>query len=192
MLFANKTKYQPLIDKTVYNRDFKDSKTQQIYEDLKYKLRKQLDYNKSKIIYSLVHEKRVKDYRFVFQKMLSDLQQSSNYIIYIKKSNIFKKQYYIKCKPKNIIYERRIVNNSRKRWNNAYKYFEKQINKNPEDNFIIVKRANDRGLAEWYKTIIESDFVDNLVQVQRIFTTSGLPEFHVIINCNINININKS
>lgn len=191
MIFnVKKQEYKPLVDKNVYNRKLNNTKAQLYYEQWVDRLRRTLNYTKSKTIMRGIPKKNVSDFRFVFQKMLSDILQSENYIVYIKKQKLFN-LYNIKVKPKNCIYETKIMTQSRRKWENVHKHLNKKINKNPKNYSVIVKRTFDETLASWYKSVIESDFIDYVVEIQKVVTNySTLPQFNVIINCNININVN--
>lgn len=162
---------------------------QKIYNKWLGILETQLNSKRTIVLYKSVPYHRVNDYKFVFEKLLQDLNESDNYKVYGKKGRMFN-TYHIKAKPTNIHYQNRIIRNSHKTWNLVFKYFHESIMKNSEGRSVIVKRTNDRGLAEWYRDVVDNSFMDHVVEIQQIMTSAGVAKFQVIVNCNIKININ--
>lgn len=180
-MFRNNLEYQPLID----NNCKEEIEFQRIYQNWLERMRKKLNTRKSKTIIYGITSDLVKDYEFIFKKLLCDLNESENYIVYHKKVKLFN-DYDIKIKPTNELYKKNIREHAHTTWNRVHHHFHKEISKNPRSRHVIAKRTNDKALAGWYKSVLDNAFVDYVVQV----LTVAPDKFHVVINCNINVNIN--
>lgn len=179
--------YIELIDHK--QRRIDDVKAKEIYNDWIKVLRRKLNSEKCVTIHSRIrNNKRVNDYIFVYNKLLSDLNLDESYILYYKNNGVF--GYSIKAKPRTLKYKQKMQKKARLTWDNVHKHMHHQINKNPRSKNIMMKRADDSYLAGWYKSIMESEFVDNLVQIQEVVTNSGVLKYNIIVNCEININLN--
>lgn len=181
--------YQPLL-KDYRNDYLRTNHSQKVYNKWVGILGTQLNPRHGVILYKSVPYHRIKDYKFVLGKLLKDIGENNNYIIYGKKKKLIK-GYNIKAKPTNEKYRKRIVRKSQKTWDRVFEYFHDSIIKNPELRSVIIKKTNDRGLAEWYQTVVGNTFMDHLVEIQKIMTNDGIAKFQVIVHCNININLNQ-
>jgi len=159
------------------------------YNDWIERLEIKMNTNKSTVLVYDIPLNRVRDYTFVFTKLLEDLGQSHNYIVYVKRG--WFGIYNLKIKPINNTYRLHIIDDARKRWKTVRVRNRKIIDKNPSSISAIVKKTCDRSLAEWYKSVVQSEFVNHIVNIQKIITTFGGLQYQVVINFNININTNN-
>lgn len=136
-----------------------------------------------------VRYKDVQCYKNLFTKVLQDIGESHNYIVYAKHCLISEK-YHIKLKPKNSVYRNKIIEQARKTWGLAHRYNYDKINKNPSSYYVIIKQTDDLTLAEWYKSILKPAFEDYPVTVKLSITSKGTANYQVVVYCNIDININ--
>ena len=184
--------------KIMYEPLFENDQTQNIANTSKYdiahqkwmnRLQTKINSHKTKTILHKVPLHKVSDCVKIYTKLLIELNESQNYKIYAKK-NHKSASHKIKVKPTNFFYTQRIATNSLKRWKDFMKMFKKR---NPRG--MIIKRTNDRSMAEWYKNIIETAFFDHIIdiiEITKIIKKDAVAQFQVIINCEINININSN
>lgn len=131
------------------------------------------------VIYDIPY-KRITDYTFIFEKMLSDLGQINKYKIYCKTNKILM-SHSIKIKPTNKHYKQKVLNGIYRKLFIASRLWNMGTTQP-----IIVKRTSDRGIAEWYKNIIDSTFVDHIIGITKIMINNATAQYQVVINVNIN------
>lgn len=180
-MHRNTKEYKPLLDDKINN-----NKYDKIYTRWKTHLNRKLKPNYTTTILHDVPCHRVSDYVKVYNRILQQLGQTNNYKIYGKKQYT-SSRHKIKAKPTNYFYQQRIMKHSLSKWEQFVHYIGTH---NPQG--MIVKRTNDKHMAEWYRDIIESEFFHNVVHIVTTMTHDTVPQFQVIINCNININIHKT
>ena len=142
---------------------------------------------KSTTLEHRVKQHQVNDYVEAYNAVLRDTGEAQRFKIYRKK-NFKSKAHDIKIKPVNKQYVKRVVKRAEWTFRNAMRYFGNKAAKNPK-MMVWLKKTNDKSLAQWYKSVLDNVFVDNVVSIVKVMKDDLIERYHIVVHCTINLNI---